>query len=46
MVIATSGRAANPYDFNGSDLQYYLSDPVDTTGWSQTLLSAQPNTVG
>jgi hypothetical protein len=30
-------KDANPYDVNGSDVQYYLSDPVDTTGWNQTL---------
>ncbi|MCY1143578.1 tachylectin-related carbohydrate-binding protein [Actinoplanes sp. Pm04-4] len=32
----------NPYDLNGSDLQYYTDDPVDTRGWTQKLLSAQP----
>jgi hypothetical protein len=39
-------KDANPYDLNGSDIQPYPNDPVDTTGWNQTLLSAQPNTVG
>ena len=32
----------NPYDLNGSDLQYFTNDPVDTRGWTQKLLSAQP----
>jgi hypothetical protein len=32
----------NPYDLNGSDLTYYTNDPVDTRGWTQNLLSAQP----
>jgi hypothetical protein len=32
----------NPYDLNGADLQYFGSDPVDTAGWTQYLLSAQP----
>lgn len=32
----------NPFDLNGADLQYFGSDPVDTQGWTQTLLSAQP----
>lgn len=36
---------ASPYDLNGSDLTYYLNDPVDTSGWTQVLLSAQPRTV-
>jgi hypothetical protein len=32
----------NPYDGKGADLKYFLNDPVDVTGWSQKLLSAQP----
>lgn len=32
----------NPFDLNGADLQYFGNDPVDTHGWTQTLLSAQP----
>ncbi|WP_370949934.1 tachylectin-related carbohydrate-binding protein [Amycolatopsis sp. cg5] len=32
----------NPYDLDGSDLQGFGTDPVDTGGWTQTLLSAQP----
>ena len=32
----------NPYDLNGDDLQYFTNDPVDTRGWTQKLLSAQP----
>jgi hypothetical protein len=39
-------KDANPYDLNGSDIQYFSADPVDHTGWNQTVLSAQPNTVG
>ena len=39
-------KDANPYDNNGADIQYFSSDPVDHTGWNQTVLSAQPNTVG
>ncbi|MFI7487497.1 M23 family peptidase [Micromonospora echinaurantiaca] len=35
----------NPYDLNGSDVQYHLSDPVDASGWTQVLLSTQPRTV-
>ncbi|MGW5666846.1 FG-GAP repeat domain-containing protein, partial [Micromonospora sp. NPDC003776] len=44
----TSDRAlyhyldANPYDGNGTDIRYFLDDPVDTSGWTQALLSAQP----
>jgi hypothetical protein len=36
---------ANPFDSTGSDIQSFASDPVDTTGWTQTLLSTQPNTI-
>jgi hypothetical protein len=32
----------NPFDLNGSDIQGFGSDPVDTGGWTQILLSAQP----
>lgn len=32
----------NPYDFSGADIQYFGNDPVDTRGWTQVLLSAQP----
>ena len=32
----------NPFDLSGADLQYFGNDPVDTHGWTQTLLSAQP----
>lgn len=39
-------KDTNPYDGGGADIQYYLTDPVDTAGWNQTLLSAQPNTIG
>ncbi|GII75739.1 hypothetical protein Sru01_07210 [Sphaerisporangium rufum] len=34
---------ADPYDGNADDLT--AQTPVDTTGWTQTLLSAQPATV-
>ncbi|MGB2568663.1 FG-GAP repeat domain-containing protein [Micromonospora citrea] len=33
---------ANPFDGNGTDIRYYGDDPVDTGGWTQILLSAQP----
>jgi len=36
---------ANPFDGNGADIAGFPSDPVDTRGWTQILLSAQPNTV-
>lgn len=36
---------ASPFDGNGGDIAGYSDDPVDSTGWSQALLSAQPNTV-
>jgi hypothetical protein len=32
---------ANPYDLSGTDLEYYVDDPVDAGGWTQILLSAQ-----
>jgi hypothetical protein len=32
----------NPFDRNGDDLRYFTDDPVDTGGWTQTLLSAHP----
>lgn len=32
----------NPYDLDGSDLEYFTNDPVDTGGWTQIALSAQP----
>ena len=32
----------NPFDLNGSDIEGFGTDPVDTHGWTQTLLSAQP----
>jgi hypothetical protein len=32
----------NPFDLDGSDIQGFGTDPVDTQGWTQTLLSAQP----
>lgn len=35
----------NPYDGNGSDVQYFLNDPVDSSGWTQVLLSTQPDTI-
>jgi hypothetical protein len=34
---------ANPYDGNGSDIASLGT--VDASGWTQTLLSAQPGTV-
>ncbi|BBC34924.1 hypothetical protein SGFS_062180 [Streptomyces graminofaciens] len=37
-------KDANPTDGSGSDISYHLDDPVNTSGWSQKLLSAQPNT--
>jgi hypothetical protein len=32
----------NPFDFSGADIEGFGTDPVDTHGWSQILLSAQP----
>jgi hypothetical protein len=36
---------ANPFDNTGADIQTFTTDPVDTSGWTQTLLSVQPNTI-
>ncbi|BAJ27130.1 MULTISPECIES: CHAP domain-containing protein [Kitasatospora] len=36
---------ANPTDGTGADLDGYADDPVDATGWTQILLSAQPDSV-
>lgn len=38
-------RDAAPYDLNGSDISYFLDDPVDPGGWTQILLSARPGNV-
>jgi hypothetical protein len=35
---------AAPFDGKGTDIQAFTSDPVDTAGWAQKLLSAQPFT--
>ncbi|RPK28907.1 Glycyl-glycine endopeptidase LytM precursor [Streptomyces sp. ADI92-24] len=35
---------ANPTDGSGSDIVYHNDDPVDTSGWTQILLSAEPET--
>lgn len=32
----------NPYDLNGSDIEGFGTDPVDTHGWTQIQLSAVP----
>ncbi|MER5381845.1 tachylectin-related carbohydrate-binding protein [Streptomyces sp. NPDC002688] len=37
-------KDANPTDGSGSDISYHLDDPVNTSGWTQKLLSAQPVT--
>jgi hypothetical protein len=37
-------KDANPTDGSGSDITYHLDDPVNTSGWTQSLLSAQPGT--
>ncbi|UNM15845.1 peptidase S1 and S6 [Streptomyces formicae] len=37
-------KDADPVDGSGSDISYHLDDPVNTGGWTQTMLSAQPNT--
>ncbi|MEU2428551.1 hypothetical protein ABZ611_03365 [Streptomyces sp. NPDC007861] len=34
---------ATPYDNDGSDIAYHPSDPVDASGWTQTLLSGFGN---
>jgi hypothetical protein len=31
---------ADPFDNDGGDLTYHSSDPVDASGWTQTMLSA------
>ncbi|MEU7282792.1 hypothetical protein AB0A69_29050 [Streptomyces sp. NPDC045431] len=31
---------ATPYDGDGSDIAYHTDDPVDASGWTQSLLSA------
>jgi hypothetical protein len=31
---------ADPFDNDGGDLTYHSGDPVDTSGWTQTILSA------
>ncbi|MFF9625666.1 tachylectin-related carbohydrate-binding protein [Streptomyces griseosporeus] len=37
-------KDANPTDGSGADITYHLDDPVNTGGWTQKLLSAQPAT--
>ncbi|GHH88523.1 hypothetical protein GCM10018793_68510 [Streptomyces sulfonofaciens] len=34
----------NPDDGSGADITYHTDDPVDASGWTQTLLSAEPET--
>jgi hypothetical protein len=34
----------NPNNNTGGDITYHLDDPVSSRGWTQTLLSAQPET--
>ncbi|OLZ74051.1 hypothetical protein AVW11_00890 [Streptomyces amritsarensis] len=34
----------NPADRSGTDIVYHNDDPVDVSGWTQTVLSAQPGT--
>ncbi|MEW2517102.1 tachylectin-related carbohydrate-binding protein [Actinacidiphila alni] len=36
-------KDADPLDGDGSDIAYHNDDPVDASGWTQSLLSAQPN---
>ncbi|MEV0218274.1 tachylectin-related carbohydrate-binding protein [Streptomyces sp. NPDC050704] len=36
-------KDADPLDGDGSDIAYHNNDPVDASGWTQSLLSAQPN---
>jgi hypothetical protein len=36
-------KDANPLDGSGSDIAYHNDDPVDASGWTQTFLSAMPN---
>lgn len=38
-------KDANISDGNGDDITYHNDDPVDTSGWTQTLLSAAPGQV-
>jgi hypothetical protein len=33
---------ADPLDGDGSDITYHNGDPVDASGWTQTMLSARP----
>jgi hypothetical protein len=35
-------RDQDPLNGSGTDIQSYPNDPVDTGGWDQALLSAQP----
>nr|WP_221380356.1 trypsin-like serine protease [Actinoplanes polyasparticus] len=37
-------KDALPFDGKGTDIQRFDNDPVDTAGWTQRLLSAQPFT--
>ncbi|MEW2623956.1 tachylectin-related carbohydrate-binding protein [Streptomyces sp. NPDC048106] len=37
-------KDADPTDGSGADITYHLDDPVNTSGWTQKLLSAQPAT--
>ncbi|MEV4190378.1 tachylectin-related carbohydrate-binding protein [Streptomyces toxytricini] len=37
-------KDANPADGSGSDIAYHNDTPVNTGGWTQQLLSAQPGT--
>ncbi|MEU9851931.1 peptidoglycan DD-metalloendopeptidase family protein [Streptomyces sp. NPDC047974] len=34
----------DPHDGSGGDIVYHNDDPVDVSGWTQTLLSAEPET--
>jgi hypothetical protein len=36
-------KDAAPFDGVGTDIQAHASDPVDTSGWNQSLLSAVPS---
>ncbi len=36
-------KDADPLDGDGSDIAYHNDDPVDASGWTQSLLSAMPN---
>ena len=35
----------NPFDGDGTDIEYHNDDPVDASGWTQVLLSAQPASI-